>query len=70
MVTSWTRQRTPIGKAKPSPGDFTICIQCISILCFDDDMKLRTTTLEDRADLPDHAIALIEALAMMKTSRR
>jgi hypothetical protein len=34
-------------KAKPSPGDITLCVNCGEVCVFDDDMKLRVPTIDE-----------------------
>jgi len=33
--------------AKPSPGDFSVCIECANVLIFDKDLSLRRPTYEE-----------------------
>ncbi len=33
--------------AKPSAGDFTVCIECAQLLAFDDDLRVRKITAEE-----------------------
>lgn len=54
------------GKAKPSPGDFSLCIGCGDILVFSETMDLRIPMIaelmnldQETSDLLDHAQRLI-----------
>lgn len=51
---------------EPTPGDFSMCINCGGLLCFNEDMTLRGATLADRQAMePDQA----EMLKLMEASR-
>lgn len=41
--------------ATPDPGDITICMHCAGLLVFTDDMRLRTATNAEIAELPRSA---------------
>ena len=38
-------------EVKPSKGDITICIGCFNPLIFDDDIKLRKMTADDKTNI-------------------
>jgi len=40
------------GNARPSSGDFTICIYCATSLRFTEDLTLRLLTPDDKPDIP------------------
>lgn len=42
----------PDDDTPPGPGDFTVCINCASVLVFSDDMTLRRPEAEDMIGLP------------------
>lgn len=57
----------------PSPGDFTVCIQCAAILRFDRELHLKETVYHELKELDTEALeelALIRAvIAKMHRSR-
>lgn len=50
------------GAQRPTPGDFSICINCGALSMYNDDLSLREPTDDEREQLPDlglRAIAVI-----------
>ncbi len=47
----------PTGKSSPKPGDLSVCKYCQALLCYTEDMMLRTLTVEEqnevKRDYPD-----------------
>lgn len=44
---------------KPKPGDISVCGECTSYLVFDDNLKLKSMTMDDIVDLaPDELYQL------------
>lgn len=35
---------------KPRPGNLAVCINCAAVLCFDDELQLRASTLAERSE--------------------
>ncbi len=44
------------------PGDWTVCFSCANVLMFNDDMTLRTPSLEDWSDTDPGQTAFIRRL--------
>ncbi len=42
-----------VGTAGPSPGCYTICVKCVGLCIFKEDMTLRQATDEDLAKLSE-----------------
>lgn len=56
--------------ATPSPGDYTVCIECAAILLFTPEMKMRTTTLRERNDAPLQVLSVVRAVTLVNASGR
>lgn len=48
----------------PSPGDFSVCLYCAAVLCFNDDMTVRDAADEDLDDLPGDLLAKLAHMRM------
>jgi hypothetical protein len=56
--------------ATPSPGDFSICRECVSILRFGDNMELLAVTADEISALKTQAPEFIEQLERMQKAVR
>lgn len=60
---------TLLGDARPpGPGDFSVCIECMAVLRFDEMLQLRTTSLAERGDAGDLE-RVVRAVQMANLSR-
>jgi hypothetical protein len=50
--------------ARPRPNDLSVCIQCGEILCFNADLTLRRSTVQERSELPPQALTAVAFIAM------
>ena len=51
--------------ATPKPGDITVCIQCVSVLVFDEDLRVRVPTDAEQAE----AMALHDVVTVVQAIR-
>jgi hypothetical protein len=60
--------------ATPSPGDYSGCIYCGSVLCFDENLELRNLTEEEKAFFketdPDSYSSLVNHLTKIGRYRK
>ena len=57
------------GDRAPTPGDWTICINCAAPLIFTETMSVRTTTLRERNEAPPGLLALVKMVSMVGGGR-
>lgn len=50
------------GARKPSPGAFTVCIECATRLVFDEEMRLHELTGEQLAALPEDVVDVLNEI--------
>ena len=48
--------------ARPEPGDVTVCAWCTAILCFNQDLTLRATSIAERSEMRDAVLAVVRAV--------
>lgn len=59
------------GDFHPAAGDLSVCIECGTWLVFDDELRPRELTKDERRELPAYAIALLDqAGAVIQQWRR
>jgi len=57
----FNRASNPEGQV-PTPGDYSVCIECSEILVFDDDLLLRKPTDKELEDVPLDSLSKIQNL--------
>ncbi len=44
------------GKYPPAPGDWSICLTCMGLLVFDEEMNMRVPTPREEVDMEEHEV--------------
>lgn len=57
------------GEGGPEPGDVTVCILCLHVLMFDDQLKYRYPTKEEEEKLKENA-GLQRMLLLLREAKR
>ena len=57
-------------EATPGPGDVTLCVGCVNVLIFDDDLKARKPTPAELAEVMDYPEIRAGRLALFEAHRR
>lgn len=56
-----------LGDAKPVPGDFSVCINCLCGLVFNEDLSVRKANTQERAVIDIHPDIIRVRRAIMET---
>lgn len=61
---------SPDDTRPPVPGDFTVCLNCGEVMVFDDALRPRRSTLEERSEAPDMLMAAVKWIVERGRYRR
>ncbi|HEY7233895.1 MAG TPA: hypothetical protein VH539_07080 [Gemmatimonadaceae bacterium] len=57
-------------KALPEPGDFTVCLYCAAVSVFDDQLRLRPPTADERREMAEDQRVLRTVAEITKFNSR